>query len=173
MRARKCSSSMICWTSRGSFPASSRSVRSPFRWSGSSTQRRKRSGYRLRHEGLGLGLAIVRHLCEAHGGTVTAASEGAGRGAAFTVRLPIESVVARQAYVPSSPIMDEQVLARCHVLVVDDKADARFLASRMLTAAGAEVTAVGSAGEALHALQTQRFDAMVADIGMPKEDGYT
>ncbi len=125
------------------------------------------------HGGLGLGLAIVRHLCEAHGGTVTAASEGSGRGATFIVRLPIESVVARQADLPSPPITEEpRVLAGCHVLVVDDQADARFLASQVLTAAGAIVTAVSSAGEALHAMQTQHFDAMVADIGMPNEDGY-
>lgn len=125
-----------------------------------------------RHGGLGLGLAIVRHLAEAHGGTVGAASEGVGRGAVFTITLPIESIGHRPAQAPPAPSVEAPVLARRHVLVVDDEADARDLTGLILTARGAAVTAVGSAGEALHRLHTQHFDALVADIGMPDEDGY-
>lgn len=125
-----------------------------------------------RHGGLGLGLAIVRHLSEAHGGTVHAVSEGVGRGAVFTVRLPIESVGPRQPHAPAAPSGEAPVLARRHILVVDDEADARDLTCLLLTGRGAEVTAVGSAGEALHALRTQHFDALMADIGMPDQDGY-
>ena len=126
-----------------------------------------------RHGGMGLGLAIVRHLCEAHGGTVTAVSDGVDRGARFTVRLAIESVVSQNAPTPSAPPHAEvPVLAGFHILIVDDEADARFLTSKLLAVGGAKVTVVGSAGDALHAMRLHRFDAMVADIGMPGEDGY-
>lgn len=126
-----------------------------------------------RHGGLGLGLAIARHLCEAHGGTVTATSEGVGKGATFTVRLPLESIVAREAATaPSAPITDAPVLAGCRVLIVDDDADARFLMGEVLTADGAEVTEAASVRDALRAMRARRFDALLADIGMPGEDGY-
>jgi CheY-like chemotaxis protein len=125
-----------------------------------------------RHGGLGLGLAIVRHLTEAHGGTVHATSEGVGRGAVFIVRLPTESVGPRQPPTPAGPGVEAPVLARRHILIVDDEADARDLTYLILTGRGAEVTAVGSAGEALHLLRTQHFDALVADIGMSDQDGH-
>jgi len=126
-----------------------------------------------RYGGLGLGLAIVRHLCEAHGGTVSAASDGAQRGAVFTVRLPLESAVPREVLRPSARIDDDApVLKDRRVLVVDDNADARFLATQMLTAQGADVVVVASADDALRQMQTRCFDAIVADIAMPDEDGY-
>jgi signal transduction histidine kinase/ActR/RegA family two-component response regulator len=135
-----------------------------FRQSDSRTSRR--------HGGLGLGLAIVRHLTEGHGGTVAANSEGPGSGAVFKVRLPIEEIGYRAVNAPSGSIEQEPVLASRHVLVVDDDLDARSLTALILKARSADVTAVGSAREALHALKTRHFDALVADIGMPDEDGY-
>jgi signal transduction histidine kinase/ActR/RegA family two-component response regulator len=122
--------------------------------------------------GLGLGLAIVRHLCEVQGATVTAASAGVDRGAVFTVRLPLESSGPRDAQSPSALRTDVAALTNRHVLVVDDDADARFLTSQILAAHGAEVASAGSTRDALHAMRMRRFDAIVADIGMPGEDGY-
>jgi signal transduction histidine kinase/ActR/RegA family two-component response regulator len=129
--------------------------------------------------GLGLGLAIVRHLVELHGGSVAAESEGAGRGARFTVRFPIlaalpptEAPPAESGEgggrVPPPP----RVLGGARVLVVDDEPDARAIVSAILTQAGAAVRAAGSADEALALLGAELPDALVSDIGMPGKDGY-
>jgi signal transduction histidine kinase/ActR/RegA family two-component response regulator len=134
-----------------------------------------------RHGGLGLGLAIVRQLVELHGGTVHAASDGVGRGAAFTVRLPIlagaeqELALAdrRTAESMGSPRPRSQRLDGLRILVVDDHADGRTLTTLFLTQAGATVTAVASAREALQLLEVDRPDVLVSDIGLPDEDGYT
>ena len=136
-----------------------------------------------RHDGLGLGLAIVRQLVELHGGTVHAASEGEGRGATFTVRLPIVSRRdsaessgrvrrATSAASTASPTPRLQRLDGLHILIVDDNADGRTLTSLVLTQAGASVKAVASVREALQMLEVERPDALVTDIGLPDEDGF-
>ena len=136
-----------------------------------------------RHTGLGLGLAIVRQLVELHGGTVHAASQGVGRGATFTVRLPISAGEAqvgqaaalgerRTAASTASPMPRLPRLDELRILVVDDSADGRTLTSLVLTQAGASVKAVASVREALQMLEVERPDALVSDIGLPDEDGY-
>jgi CheY-like chemotaxis protein len=129
------------------------------------------------HSGLGLGLAIVRHLVELHGGSVRADSEGEGKGAAFSVRLPIASVrpkLGDDLHRDSIPELDGPLpLGGLRVLVVDDETDARELVAAVLTEAGARVTAVGSVREALEIVEQTRPDVLVSDIGMPAEDGYT
>lgn len=124
-----------------------------------------------KHGGLGLGLSIVRHLTEAHGGTVSVSSPGEGGGATFTLRLPLSSV-RREAVRAAAPELQRPSLSGVRVLVVDDETDARELLAMVLEACGADVTSVGSAGEALHVLSTHRFDILLADIGMPDRDGY-
>jgi signal transduction histidine kinase/ActR/RegA family two-component response regulator len=133
--------------------------------------------------GLGLGLAIVRHLVELHGGTVSAASRGRGQGATFTVTLPAaatreESSSAARAHMadaaelPQSLAQPPDRLRDLRVLVVDDDLDARDLFSLILGSYGAEVRSCGSASEALHTLDEWNPDVLVSDIGMPLEDGY-
>jgi PAS domain S-box-containing protein len=143
-----------------------------FRQSDSSSTRR--------HSGLGLGLSIVRQLVELHGGTVTAESSGTGEGATFKVKLPRMSVHHEPSGVemPRPSRGDRPLTARLpslhdlRVLVVDDEPDARALVAEVLMLRGAEVVAVGSAGEALAEMERQRFDVLVSDIGMPEMDGY-
>jgi signal transduction histidine kinase/ActR/RegA family two-component response regulator len=136
-----------------------------------------------RHTGLGLGLAIVRQLVELHGGTVHAASQGTGRGATFTVHLPIAARRAqadqaaaseeRRSGMPAtSPMPRLPRLDGLRILVVDDSADGRTLTSLVLTQAGATVKAVGSVRDAVQVLHLERPDAIVSDIGLPDEDGY-
>ncbi len=133
------------------------------------------------HGGLGLGLAIVRQLVELHGGTVEAMSDGVGRGATFTIRLPTQpSVVVdveRSAVAPTTPpatvpaALDAD-LSGTRILVVDDEADGREMLTHMLQGWGARVRSAGSADEALAALGDERPDLLISDIGMPRVDGY-
>jgi signal transduction histidine kinase len=123
-----------------------------------------------RHGGLGLGLAIVRHLVELHGGGVTAASAGAGRGATFTVRLP--ALPARPEAGGGAARPPGRGAGGLRVLVVDDEPDAREMLALVLGGCGAEVTAVASAREALEALPRLRPDVLISDLAMPGEDGY-
>ncbi len=131
-----------------------------------------------RHAGLGLGLAIVRHLVELHGGEVTAESEGVGLGSTFTVLLPVRAVhgssdgAGRTGSVSRDQRADTRVLDGLHILVVDDEPDARDLLSMVLERHGARVTTAGSAGEARGEIGAAKVDVLVADIGMPGEDGY-
>ena len=136
-----------------------------------------------RHTGLGLGLAIVRQLVELHGGTVDAASEGVGLGTTITIRLPIAVGLVqpgpeqaledwRASAATASPAPGSTRLDDVRVLVVDDTDDGRLLTASVLTQAGASVTAVRSAREALEMLERERPDALVSDIGMPEQDGY-
>jgi len=126
-----------------------------------------------RHGGLGLGLAIVRHLVEAHGGSVHAESAGRGRGACFTVRLPAADDTEQAAAVSRAvPTASEQLLAGLRVLFVDDNPEARALVSTVLESAGAEVSIAASAVEALQHLRNHDVDVVLTDIGMPDLDGY-
>jgi signal transduction histidine kinase/CheY-like chemotaxis protein len=126
--------------------------------------------------GLGLGLAIVRHLVELHGGAVSVASEGEGRGSTFTVRLPVASAVRMPAErAPVAVISDAPAgpsLTGLHILVVDDEADAREVMRFMLERGGARVRIADSAAAALDAVREERPDLVISDIGMPIEDGY-
>jgi len=126
-----------------------------------------------RFGGLGLGLAIVRHLVELHGGRVQAFSEGPGRGARFVVLLPpagMQEVQAADAS-PSHPPVEVD-LAGLKVLVVDDEPDVLDLLQRVLRDARAEVLAAASADAALRLFREQRPEVVVSDIGMPETDGY-
>jgi PAS domain S-box-containing protein len=145
-----------------------------FRQGDSSTKRR--------HGGLGLGLSIVRHLVELHGGTVRAKSPGIGQGATFCIELPLMPVRAPsdqpgdRAH-PGGPSAasawaDHPSLAGIAVLVVDDEPDALALVRRVLEECGARVLTAGSAREGLALVAAERPDVIVSDIGMPDEDGY-
>ena len=128
--------------------------------------------------GLGLGLAITRHLVELHGGTIRAESDGPGQGARFILELPVRRAPGSHAPVGpwvSSPAFDLKplpTLEGIRVLVVDDDAGAREITAAGLVGTGASVTTVESADEALAVLGEAPFDVMVADIGMPGKDGY-
>jgi CheY-like chemotaxis protein len=142
-------------------------VFAPFRQADGSTTRAQ--------GGLGLGLSIVRHLVELHGGTVQADSRGVGRGATFTVRLPASAVYERRDIADGSASHSHdrfEELEGLKVLVVDDDADTRELLKAVLGSRGAEVSAAGSAREALELFETLRPAVLVSDIGMPGEDGY-
>jgi PAS domain S-box-containing protein len=125
--------------------------------------------------GLGLGLAIVKHLVEEHGGTVAAESAGLGLGAQFTVLLPIaaEEALAEDpdAGRGLSPVSAQPQLAGVHALVVEDDPDGNELITTILERYGARVTSVGTAAAALDALDADRPDIMVSDIGLPDADG--
>jgi len=126
-----------------------------------------------RHGGLGLGLAIVRHLVQAHGGSVSAESAGRGQGACFTIRIPWARGLEQEPGArPGGPSAGEQLLTDLRVLFVDDNPEARSLVSAALEAAGAQVRLAGSAAEALNALREAAFDVVLSDIGMPDVDGY-
>jgi CheY-like chemotaxis protein/two-component sensor histidine kinase len=124
--------------------------------------------------GLGLGLSIVRHIVERHGGSVQATSEGVGRGTTFTVTLPIGGPVsdaaARAAQTPGPAAKD--LLAGLRVLVVEDEPDTRELVTVVLKAAGADVAGAGSTDEALRHADARAPDVVVSDLAMPARDGY-
>ncbi len=125
------------------------------------------------HGGLGLGLSIVKHLVELHGGAVSAASGGPGQGACFTVRLPAgERVLTDGSPSPSSAPAGEIVLAGKTILVVDDDASTRDVVSAALERAGADVCVAASAAEGWKALHDRAPDLLVADLAMPVEDGF-
>jgi len=151
--------------------------------------------------GLGLGLAIVHHLVELHGGKVRVQSEGEGHGATFVVQLPRDAVqdeattavlsgeVGQERTAHAINMLDGKPptqqtdgtldnlscppsLAGLHVLVVDDEPDARFLVSTILTNCDAEVVTVASVAQAMEAIDNLKPDILLSDIGMPDEDGY-
>ena len=144
-----------------------------FRQADSSTTRR--------HGGLGLGLAIVRHVIELHGGSVRALSPGHDRGSTFVVKLPTHDGGREgndsepRVHVMRDLITDPGAMARLdnmRVLVVDDEPDARDMLGTILVAAGAEVEIASSTYEALEALASFAPDVLVSDVGMPGDDGY-
>jgi PAS domain S-box-containing protein len=130
------------------------------------------------HGGLGLGLSIVRHLVELHGGTVTATSDGAGRGATFRVWLPLANSSTSRG-VSELFVTDENRAENCppelaglRVLVVDDQPDILELLHDLLASCGAHVRLCDNARDALAAVRTWRPDVLVSDIAMPGDDGY-
>ncbi|MEH2193792.1 MAG: ATP-binding protein [Nostoc sp.] len=129
-----------------------------------------------RFGGLGLGLAIVRHLVELHGGTIWAESLGEGQGAIFTVRLPLikkELTPKQQINInPLNPSSPDKILTGIQILVVDDDDDTREFHRFVLEEAGARVIAVASAKEALKVFAESELDILLSDIGMPETDGY-
>lgn len=144
------------------------------------------------YAGLGLGLAIVRHLVELHGGTVRAESPGEGQGSTFIVKLPLINTAGVEKRTeeeeeslptPQSSALNPQENPYCtpwksalnglQILVVDDEADARELMMNILEQYGAEVIAAASAEEAIATIQQSQPDVLISDIGMPNEDGYS
>ena len=147
------------------------------------------SSTRRKFAGLGLGLSIVKYIVEAHGGTVDVTSSGEGKGATFTVRLPVRAVRIGEADeegeiatnteedepADSVPIADHRPPVRLdgvHVLVVDDDADARRVLAMVLERAGGVVVTAGSVTAAIEALAKARPDVLVSDLGMPDQDGF-
>jgi signal transduction histidine kinase/ActR/RegA family two-component response regulator len=133
------------------------------------------------HPGLGLGLAIVKSLVEAHGGTIRAHSDGEGHGASFTVTLPTAGLAAIDAAAaanvsrharPETGESDDE-LAGVSILLVDDESDTREVVAAQLQESGATVLTAESVTRALELLQREHVDVLLADIGMPGEDGYS
>jgi CheY-like chemotaxis protein/nitrogen-specific signal transduction histidine kinase len=128
------------------------------------------------HGGLGLGLAIVKHLVEMHGGQVTASSEGAGRGATFTVRLPLAADARTAPTSPAEPAPGDCAgfdFAQRLILVVDDDPTTRELMTAMLEACHARVKSVDGAAAAIRQIDDEVPALLIADIGMPVEDGLS
>jgi PAS domain S-box-containing protein len=142
--------------------------------------RQSDSGVTREHGGLGLGLAITRHLVEMHGGTIEVSSEGLGTGATFRVKLPLTIAQAKQQDVRRVPPRAHRAgseipmaaLKGVSVLAVDDDVDALMMAREILEAAGASVTTAGSARQALSIIDVSPPDVLLADVGMPKMSGF-
>jgi CheY-like chemotaxis protein len=130
------------------------------------------------HGGLGLGLAIVRQIVELHAGTVSVESDGIGRGAKFTVKLPLltasetSSTRRESGELRSDALMVTRDLEGVRVLVVDDEVDTRDLLRAVLSKRGARVTTAESASVALKKIWRRKPDVLISDVGMPGTDGY-
>lgn len=180
-RVDSCALIQVTDTGKGIHPAFLPFVFERFRQAEATTSRSQ--------GGLGLGLAIVRHLVELHGGTVGANSAGEGQGATFTVKLPlanhrvqfgVRGLELKDSAIPHSgadtgaaPLGAPNYLEGLRVLIVDDEPDARDFLTTVLEECGAEVKTAASAIEALEVLQRLQPDVLVSDIGMPGEDGYS
>ena len=126
--------------------------------------------------GLGLGLAIVRHLVELHGGTVSAQSEGVNKGAIFITTFPLmadRTEPVTMAHAPEPSVTDSHLLDGLRVLLVDDEPEARQIIGTVITRTGAEVKTCQSAHEALAKLADWKPDVILSDIAMPEQDGYS
>ena len=146
--------------------------------------RQEDASIKRRHGGLGLGLAIVRHLAELHGGSVSAYSDGEGRGARFSVQLPIRALQETADTLDlraTTPALQSTIrphdnrplpLAGLRIVSVDDDPSTREMLHEALARAGADVASAANAQEALASLQSVRPDVLVSDIGLPDEDGY-
>jgi signal transduction histidine kinase/ActR/RegA family two-component response regulator len=155
----------VCDTGRGIDASFLPHVWDRFRQADSSTSRQ--------HGGLGLGLAVVRHLVELHGGTVSVASEGPDRGSTFAIEIPLALLDASAASAMRVDVRRHTPLSGRKVLVVDDDPDSRLVIAAMLRQHGAEVTAADSVRSAMRELERDTFAAIVSDLAMPGEDGYS
>lgn len=126
---------------------------------------------RRRHGGLGIGLALVRQLVQLHGGKISAESDGANKGARFTVRLPLMRETAAPA-LPSSGTLDLKVLSQTNFLVVDDSEDTIRMLQELLKIGGANVMTANNGAEALRLAREHEFDVILSDISMPEMDGF-
>jgi len=135
--------------------------------------RQAEGAHSRQHTGLGLGLAIVRHLIELHGGTVSVASDGPDLGSTFTVTLPAD-IEAAATPSDTGELRDLRSadLRGLRVLVVEDEGDTREVLDMLLRESGADVEAVPDAEAAMHAMQSRPPDVLISDIGMPEMDGY-
>jgi len=128
------------------------------------------------HGGLGLGLSIVRYIAEAHGGTVSAESEGRGKGSTFTVTLPVRAVTTDAGPVRNAfgdTFLHRDRLRGIDIVLVDDENESRRMVTTVLRAAGANIVAVDNAAAALTAIEEHRPNLVITDIAMPDVDGYT
>ncbi|MEP6706666.1 MAG: GAF domain-containing protein [Pyrinomonadaceae bacterium] len=123
------------------------------------------------HGGLGLGLALVKSFAEAHGGSVTAASDGIGLGSRFTVRLPRLAVPEASPTI-EGPLKDATVPVAAHILIVEDEPDTLEMLQAAMSARGYRTTLCSSAATALETAASEEFDLIISDIGMPEMDGY-
>ena len=127
-----------------------------------------------RHGGMGIGLALVRQLVDLHGGTIVAESDGLGKGARFTVRLPLASEVRTLASSISEASLPAtlKIPAQTNFLVVDDSIDTILMLEHLLKLGGANVTTATDGAQALRIAAKNRFDVILSDISMPEMDGF-
>lgn len=164
-RMESCVQLRVCDTGQGISPEFLPHIFGRFRQAESTVARRQ--------TGLGLGLSIVRQLCELHGGHVAADSAGEGKGATFTVSLPVPPLLLTDSQAERDLQEDgRQPLSGLRLLIVEDEATSREMLTALLEQYGAEVTAAGSAAEGRAALERAVPDLLVSDIGMPGESGY-
>ena len=137
-----------------------------------------------RHGGMGIGLSIVKQLVELHGGTIVVRSDGDGCGSTFTISIPVQTAISTDALerrakpFGTSPVIPDAMpvipsINGLRVLVVDDEPDARRTIAAILEQYGGIVTAVASADEGLALVESESFDALLSDVAMPEEDGYS
>jgi signal transduction histidine kinase/CheY-like chemotaxis protein len=125
-----------------------------------------------KHGGMGIGLALVQQLVQLHNGTVSAESEGIGKGSRFTVRLPLAREAQRPSHLPGSSPVELGVLAETKLLIVDDSEDTVAMLEQLLKTGGANVTTATNGADALRLASERKFDVILSDISMPGMDGF-
>jgi len=125
-----------------------------------------------KHGGMGIGLALVQQLVQLHNGTVSAESEGIGKGSRFTVRLPLAREAQRPSHLPGSLPVELGVLAETELLIVDDSEDTVAMLEQLLKTGGANVTTATNGADALRLASERKFDVILSDISMPGMDGF-